>query len=431
LICGRTLPSIGAHTINLETTMSRPLLRALALPALLACAAAQADPVSVLFVGNSYTFGRVDPVMSYNSANVTDLTAAMAAANGTGGNTFEPHPWGGVAGIFKQFTTQSGLDYQVALSTRNAASLRGHFLNSNPAQWDLRGNIASQTWGKVVLQEQSDEPLPKQPNLASNPAYFNTYVDLIEDYLHQGQALAYRERELIGDGTNASCAAITGASGGTCGLLRNIAANANASADTEVYLYQTWARPNLVNAPFTTVTDPVTGAVSFTSTPAPSFYATLQDMQADLSAAYDTAAAVAGADGSGGIVDVAPVGDAFMLAIALGVATANHYAPDAATDGLVDLWWDDGTHASKYGSYLSALTLFGTLTGLDPAGLGAGEIAARDLGIATRDAQLLQRVASLNLGFGPSQEVPEPSVLALWLAAGAAGLAVGRRRARG
>jgi hypothetical protein len=75
--------------------------------------------------------------------------------------------------------------------------------------------------------------------------------------------------------------------------------------------------------------------------------------------------------------------------------------------------------------------LFGTLTGLDPAGLGAGEIAARDLGIATRDAQLLQRVASLNLGFGPSQEVPEPSVLALWRAAGAAGLAVGRRRARG
>ena len=403
--------------------MTRHFLRALALPALLACAAAQADPISVLFVGNSYTFGRVDPVMSYNSANVRDLTAPMAAANGTGSNAFEPHPWGGVAGIFKQFTTQAGLDYQVALSTRNAASLRGHFLNSNPAGWDLRGNIASQTWNKVVLQEQSDEALPKQAGLASNPAYFNAYVNLIENYLHQGQALAYRERELIG-GTNAACAAITGASTGTCGTLRNIEANPNASADTQVYLYQTWARPNLVNAPFTTETDPVTGEVRFTDTPATSFYDSLQDMAGDLRDAYAGAAADAGQDGSGGIAAVAPVGDAFMLALAMGVASTNHYA----ADGLMDLWWDDGTHASKYGSYLSALTLFGTLTGRDPASLGLGEIAARDLGISGRDAQLLQRVASLQLGFDPGNAVPEPASLALCLAAGAAALAVRRRR---
>ena len=403
--------------------MTRLFLRALALPALLACAAAQADPISVLFVGNSYTFGRVDPVMSYNSANVRDLTAPMAAANGTGSNAFEPHPWGGVAGIFKQFTTQAGLDYQVALSTRNAASLRGHFLNSNPAGWDLRGNIASQTWNKVVLQEQSDEALPKQAGLASNPAYFNAYVNLIENYLHQGQALAYRERDLIG-GTNAACAAITGASAGTCGTLRNIEANPHASADTQVYLYQTWARPNLVNAPFTTETDPVTGEVRFTSTPATSFYDTLQDMAVDLRDAYAAAATEAGQDGSGGIAGVAPVGDAFMLALAMGVASTNHYA----SDGLMDLWWDDGTHASKYGSYLSALTLFGTLTGLDPASLGVGEVAARDLGIAGRDAELLQRVASLQLGFEPANAVPEPASLALCLAAGVAALAVRRRR---
>ncbi len=36
-----------------------------------------ADPVSVLFVGNSYTFGRSDPVMSYNTENVRDLTYQM------------------------------------------------------------------------------------------------------------------------------------------------------------------------------------------------------------------------------------------------------------------------------------------------------------------------------------------------------------------
>ena len=53
----------------------------------------------------------------------------------------------------KQFTVEAGLDYDVSISARNAASLRGHFLNTNPAGWDLLGNIASQKWGAVVLQD--------------------------------------------------------------------------------------------------------------------------------------------------------------------------------------------------------------------------------------------------------------------------------------
>lgn len=402
--------------------MSKTSVAALILAA--AFGGAQADPVNVLFVGNSYTFGRINPVMSYNAANVTDLTAPMWAANATGSNAFEPHPWGGVAGIFKQFTVEAGLDYQVSLSTRNAASLRGHFLNSNPADWDLRGNIASATWDKVVLQEQSDEPLTKQAGLSSNPAYFTTYADLIEDFVHQGNALSYRERDLIG-GTNAACAAITGATTGTCGTLRNIAANTHASVDTQMYLYQTWARPNLVNAPYTTTTDPVTGAISFTSTPAQSFYPSLDAMTQDLRNAYLNAATQAAADGSGGFAGIAPVGEAFMRAVNKGVATSNMYAANAATDGLLDLWFDDGTHASKYGSYLSALTLFGTLTGLNPLSLGANEIAARDLGISARDALLLQQVASEQLGFA----VPEPSSVMLVLAA-LAGLGWATRRSR-
>lgn len=57
--------------------------------------AAAAAPVSILFVGNSYTFGRVDPVMSYNTANVRDLTDPARGgtfANLTGSNDFEPRP---------------------------------------------------------------------------------------------------------------------------------------------------------------------------------------------------------------------------------------------------------------------------------------------------------------------------------------------------
>jgi hypothetical protein len=404
----------------------RSSLAAAALCSLAALAGpAAADPVSVLFVGNSYTFGRVDPVLSYNAANVRDLTKAMADANATGSNLFEPHPWGGVAGIFKQFTVQAGLDYDVALSTRNAASLRGHLLNSNPADWDLRGNIASQTWSKVVLQEQSDEPLAKQAGLASNPAYFKAYVDLIEDYVHDGAAQSYRERDLIG-GTTAACQAETGASAGTCNLLRSFPANSFAAAATQVYLYQTWARPNLVDGAFVSTTDPTTGAVTRTAAPAATFYRSLEAMTEDLRQAYADAAQRAGADGTGGIAGVAPVGQAFLRAVASGLATRDFYAADAATDGRIDLWFDDGTHASRYGSYLSALTLYGTLTGLDPAGLGANETAARDLGIAQADALALQRVASQQLGFAVTP-VPEPETWAL-LAGGLALLAARARR---
>ena len=46
--------------------------------------------------------------------------------------------WGGVAGIFRQLTVQAGLDYDVALSTPNAATLRGdHHNTANSINWDL------------------------------------------------------------------------------------------------------------------------------------------------------------------------------------------------------------------------------------------------------------------------------------------------------
>jgi|JI8StandDraft_2_1071088.scaffolds.fasta_scaffold00889_7 hypothetical protein len=424
-------------------------------------AAALAAPTTVLFVGNSYTFGRVDPVLTYNAANVRDLTQPQGPLHGGGDpsqpfvsgapftnltNTnsypvgiinpatgsefpsYSPHSqtvaWGGVPGIFKQLTVQAGLDYEVSLSTRNAASLRGHFLNTANSNWDLRSNIGSARWDQVVLQEQSDEALPPRTVgtsvLDSNFPSFQAYANLVENWIHQGQALSYRERAMYNTihGSQANCVAAGGtASSCNNNTPRNIPANANANAQAEVFLMQPWARPNLVNPPGMNTVDPRTGnAIYDTGTPAPSFYASLQALTADNTAQYLKAIDFADNDGSGGFAGLVPVGQAFMLAIELGLATGDMYAADALMDGLIDLWFNDGTHASVAGSYLSALTLFGKLTGQDPAQFGAGERAANDLGLSGREAWLLQQVASIQLGFR-NGVIPAPATALLALLA--------------
>jgi len=50
-----------------------------------ASSAAFAAPTTILFVGNSYTFGRVDPVLSYNTGNVDDMTRPRPADPGQAG----------------------------------------------------------------------------------------------------------------------------------------------------------------------------------------------------------------------------------------------------------------------------------------------------------------------------------------------------------
>ncbi|HEY4959079.1 MAG TPA: hypothetical protein VII31_14815 [Caldimonas sp.] len=390
--------------------------------------AAVADPTSILFVGNSYTFGRVDPVLSYNAANVHDLTAAFNAVSSTGSNPWEPHPWGGVPGLFKEFTVESGLDYDVSISARNAATLRGQFLNTANAAWDLRGNVASKTWGVVVLQEQSDSALPANRGKNANLGQFNAYADQLERFIHNGSAQSYTETQLYG--SLAACQA-TGASTGTCNTVRNIPQNPNASAATKVYLTDTWARPDMVFAHKITTPDPTTSDgrpivdTSSAGGDATLYYATLAAMSADLHASF-----AAKASSNPRFAGVIPVGDAFQLAVdqhlvkTSGFYDANGvYVPNQAGDPI-NLWWDDYLHASKYGSYLDALVQFGTITGLSPSSLGADEQAAKDLGISAADAVLLQGVAARELAIAA---IPEPSTWAL-LAGGL--LVMGRIGAR-
>ncbi|MBI0537199.1 PEP-CTERM sorting domain-containing protein [Roseomonas sp. KE2513] len=113
---------------------------ALALP----CASASAE--TILFVGNSFTYG--DPaggpptVRNYRPNTVTDLV-------GTG--------IGGVPALFKAFTVQAGLDYTVSLETQGGTGLDYHYNN--------RLGLINQPWDNVVLQSYStlDSARPGNP----------------------------------------------------------------------------------------------------------------------------------------------------------------------------------------------------------------------------------------------------------------------------
>jgi len=379
--------------------------------------AALAEPTKILFVGNSYTFARVDPAMSYNAANVDDMTRPRPEdpepnfTDTVGTRAWEPHPWGGVPGIFKQLADQAGRQFDVSLSTRNAASLRGHFLNTannGNTDWDLRGNIARKKWDIVVLQEQSDAALPKGRGANANPEVFKAYADKIEQYVHIGAGGTYREREIFGGSTEA-CQAMTGLSERNCNALRTIPKNDNANAKADVYLMQTWARPDMVFPHLSTVPDanyptvPDGRPIVDTSNPAfPNGFPDTLYYEAEGLAGMTADLRTAFADklkSNPNFAGVIPVGDAFQRAVDTGIAKGDGfytadgvYAPAVPQD-KINLWWDDYLHASKYGSYLSALVIFGKLTGINPASFGANEKAAADLGIGPGDAVKLQQVA--------------------------------------
>lgn len=117
----------------------------------------------------------------------------------------------------------------------------------------------------------------------------------------------------------------------------------------------------------------------------PWFGQPISAMGVDVRAGYDKAAAAAHA------ASVVPVGDAWNRAFETGVADTNPY--DGIDAGKMNLWAVDSYHASAYGYYLEALTVFGDLTGIDPRSLGTTECAAYELGFSTTQTDALQRVA--------------------------------------
>jgi hypothetical protein len=98
---------------------------------------------SILFIGNSFTFAANSPARFYRADTVTDL-------NNEG--------IGGVPALFKVFTQQAGLDYDVFLETRGGTGLDFHLANK-------LGVIDTRGWDAVVMHGYStlDADKPRDP----------------------------------------------------------------------------------------------------------------------------------------------------------------------------------------------------------------------------------------------------------------------------
>ena len=255
---------------------------------------------TVLFIGNSYTYGALSPVWKYRADSVTDL-------NGGG--------VGGVPALFKLFTKEAGLDYTVSLETAPGKGLDFHLQEKMP--------LLDKAWDHVVMHGLStlDGAKPGDPAL------------LIDTVGRMAKALHARNPMV------------------------------------DILITATWSRADQ--------TYPDAG--HWHGQP-------IEAMGRDVRKAYDAAAAA-----SPYVRGVAPVGDAWNRAMAVGFADRNPY--DGIDAGKVNLWAWDSYHASAYGYYLEALVVFERLTGKDPLSLGARETAAQELGISPQQATALQQIA--------------------------------------
>lgn len=97
----------------------------------------------ILFVGNSFTFGAGSAVRFYRNDTVEDLNDEGV---------------GGVPALFKSFTEQAGLDFDVALETRGGTGLDFHLA-------EKRELLGRRGWDVVVAHGYStlDQDKPRDP----------------------------------------------------------------------------------------------------------------------------------------------------------------------------------------------------------------------------------------------------------------------------
>lgn len=124
----------------------------------LVCGTVIARADSILFVGNSFTYGALSPVRHYRTGSVTDL-------NGEG--------VGGVPALFLVFTQEAGLTYDVSLETSGGKDLQWHI--------DNKTRLLDRAWDHVVLQSHSTLNI-KTPG---DPASLVAATAILADMFHK------------------------------------------------------------------------------------------------------------------------------------------------------------------------------------------------------------------------------------------------------
>ena len=175
----------STSTPVIRTFCKLPVLAALGL--LLGGATPMPAPVRsvpnvILFVGNSFFHGQYQPVLAYNAAHLTDENYGLPSTDPRCETTTgEPVVWGGTPGIFKQFTEEAGLNYEVHFEEINAKSLQYHY--------DYALAVIQQPrWNTVVLQEHSVRALPARHG--GRPDLFRDYATRLEQAVHTASPAA-------------------------------------------------------------------------------------------------------------------------------------------------------------------------------------------------------------------------------------------------
>jgi hypothetical protein len=117
--------------------------------------AASADAKSILFVGNSFTFGSNSPVMTYRKETVTDLNRDGV---------------GGVPALFRAFSDQMRLGWRVSLETAAGQNLEWH--------WNNKRHLLDREWGAVVLQDYSTLDPHRPGDAAKTIQYSGRLADM-------------------------------------------------------------------------------------------------------------------------------------------------------------------------------------------------------------------------------------------------------------
>jgi len=406
---------------------------------------ATADPIKILFVGNSYTHGRYLPALNYDAgpgdAAGSDLVHDLlcptlpctgaegvapvmpTSANTPGGSLLgqlaylqanpaseytEVGPFGGVAGIFLQFTKEAGLDYDVSLIAVSSATLKGYSNNTGSEAGDL-ALIESAKFSQVILQDQTFEPLPTTITVnghsvptRGNPTSFRSGVSALVDGIDAADAAA-----------RVPYARIILAQTPPLASYGYVSSNPAAPIFGSSTAAQQGGNP--AYAPYLGDANPMAA------------------MAGDLHNAYEAAASSYNAANPAlSHVDVALDGDAWVSAINLGIAEPNPFLTHEPF-GQIDLWDSNpllacctvpiGYHPSVYGDYLNGLMLFGQITGINPLwlvpeynpGFWSGQqSAAQTLGISPQIAADLAIVAQATLIAGGPVDAQPGSLCWAW-----------------